>query len=118
PVGVLVDGRVVRGFPTPSGKLEFFSRTLADWGWPEYALPTYIESHIHPRRLAPDEMPLIATFRLPVQIHTRSGNAKWLDEIAHTNPLWIHPRDAERIGVKTGDPVRVETRTGHFVVNA
>ena len=44
-------------------------------------------------------MVLISTFRLPVQIHTRSGNAKWLDEIAHTNPLWIHratPRDRRR----------------------
>ena len=39
---------------------------------------------------------LISTFRLPVQIHTRSANAKWLDEIAHTNPLWIHPDDAAR----------------------
>src|SRR6266496_1817277 len=29
PVGVRVDGKVLRGFPTPSGKLEFFSRTLA-----------------------------------------------------------------------------------------
>src|SRR5207248_525106 len=34
-VGVRVDGEIKRGFPTPSGKLEFFSRTLADWGWPE-----------------------------------------------------------------------------------
>ena len=41
-----------------------------------------------------DQMPLISTFRLPVHIHTRSANAKWLDEIAHTNPLWLHPRDA------------------------
>src|SRR5204863_4374639 len=66
----------------------------------------------------PGEMPLIPTFRLPVQIHTRSANAKWLDEIAHTNPLWIHPSDAKRFGVRTGDLVRVETRIGHFVVKA
>ena len=118
PVGVLVDGRVLRGFPTPSGRLEFYSRTLADWGWPEYAIPTYIRSHVHPDALEPGEMPLIPTFRLPVQIHTRSANAKWLDEIAHTNPLWIHPTDAARIGVHTGDLVRVETHTGHFVVRA
>ena len=32
-----------------------------------------------------------------------SGNAKWLYEISHTNPLWIHPEDAERLGVETGD---------------
>ncbi len=117
-VGVLQEGRVVRGFPTPSGRLEFFSRTLADWGWPEYALPTYIESHVHPRILGPDRMPLISTFRLPVQIHTRSGNAKWLDEIAHTNPLWLHPRDAARLDVGTGELVRVETEIGFFVVKA
>jgi molydopterin dinucleotide binding protein len=116
--GVMVEGRVVRGFPTPSGRLEFYSSTLAQWGWPEYALPTYIRSHIHRDRLAADELPLIPTFRLPVHIHTRSANAKWLDEIAHTNPLWIHPTDAARLGVRTGDLVRVETAIGYFVVNA
>lgn len=118
PVGVNVDGRIVRGFPTPSGRLEFYSGTLAAWGWPEYALPTYIRSHVHPERLKPGEMPLISTFRLPMHVHTRSANAKWLDEIAHTNPLWIHPRDAARLGITTGDLLRVETRIGHFVVKA
>jgi len=53
-----------------------------------------------------------------VQIHTRSANAKWLNEIAHTNPVWLHPRDAGRIGVETGDLVRVETQIGHFVGKA
>jgi anaerobic selenocysteine-containing dehydrogenase len=118
PVGVEVDSRIVRGFPTPSGKLEFYSSTLAKWGWPEYALPGYIKSQIHPENLEEGEIPLIPTFRLPVQIHTRSANSKWLDEIAHTNPLWIHPRDAVGIGVRTGELVRVETRAGHFVVKA
>ncbi|HLJ74077.1 MAG TPA: molybdopterin dinucleotide binding domain-containing protein [Thermoanaerobaculia bacterium] len=116
--GVMIDGVVRRGFPTPSGKLEFFSPTLASWGWPEMAVPGYARSHVHPQNLKPGEMPLIPTFRLPVQVHTRSANSKWLDEIAHTNPLWIHPRDAKPIGVKTGDLVRVETRIGHFIVKA
>jgi anaerobic selenocysteine-containing dehydrogenase len=118
PVGVLMHGRIVRGFPTPSGRLEFWSRTLVDWGWPEYALPTYIKSHIHPDNLEPGQIPLISTFRLPVQIHTRSGNSKWLDEIAHTNPLWLHTGDAARMGVRSGDLVRVETVTGYFIVKA
>ncbi|HEV2912051.1 MAG TPA: molybdopterin-dependent oxidoreductase [Pyrinomonadaceae bacterium] len=116
--GVRVDGQYLRGFPTPSGRLEFYSRTLADWGWSEYALPVYIRSHVHPERLTEDQTVLISTFRLPVQIHTRSANAKWLDEIAHTNPLWIHPEMAARIDVRTGDAVRVETEIGHFVVRA
>lgn len=117
-VGVQIDGQILRGFPTPSGKLEFFSRTLAEWGWPEVAIPAYIRSHVHPENLAPDQTVLISTFRLAVQIHTRSSNAKWLNEIAHTNPLWLHPSFAERIGVRTGDLVRVETDIGHFVVRA
>src|SRR5207245_263131 len=49
-VGVKVDGEIKRGFPTPSGKLEFYSKTLADWGWHEYAIPTYIKSHVSPNR--------------------------------------------------------------------
>jgi anaerobic selenocysteine-containing dehydrogenase len=118
PAGVLQGGRVLHGFPTPSGKLEFYSSTLASWGWPEHALPGYIRSHVHPGSLKAGEIPLISTFRLPVQIHTRSGNAKWLNEIAHTNPLWLHPRDAESLGLATGDLCRVETRIGYFVVKA
>jgi anaerobic selenocysteine-containing dehydrogenase len=117
-VGVQVDEKILRGFPTPSGRLEFYSKTLADWGWHEYAIPAYIKSHVHRDNLNPDQTVLISTFRLPVQIHTRSANAKWLDEIAHTNPLWIHPSRARELKVKTGDLVRVETETGHFVLRA
>jgi anaerobic selenocysteine-containing dehydrogenase len=118
PVGVNVDGEILRGFPTPSGRLEFYSSTLAAWGWNEVALPTYVKSHVHPDNLGPEQQVLISTFRLPVHIHTRSANAKWLDEIAHTNPVWIHPSQAERIGVRTGELVRVETEIGHFVAKA
>ncbi|MGH9932836.1 MAG: molybdopterin-dependent oxidoreductase [Pyrinomonadaceae bacterium] len=117
-VGVRVGDEIKRGFPTPSGKLEFYSRTLADWGWPEFALPTYIKSHVHPDNLEADQTILISTFRLPVQIHTRSANAKWLDEIAHTNPLWIHTNHAAKLGVRTGDLLRVETEIGYYVVRA
>jgi anaerobic selenocysteine-containing dehydrogenase len=115
---VQVDDKILRGFPTPSGRLEFYSKTLADWGWPECAIPTYSKSHIHPERLDTGQMVLIPTFRVPVQIHTRSANAKWLDEIAHTNPLWINSKDAARIEVRTGDLLRVETEIGYFVVKA
>jgi anaerobic selenocysteine-containing dehydrogenase len=118
-VGIEVDGDIVRGFPTPSGRLEFWSRTLSEWGWPELALPTYVKSHVHPQNMDDDQMVLLSTFRLPVQIHTRSVNSKWLNEIAHTNPLWVHPKDAAALGgIRTGELVRVETGIGYFVVKA
>jgi anaerobic selenocysteine-containing dehydrogenase len=60
-------------------------------------------------------MVLLPTFRLPTLIHTRSGNAKWLQEISHTNPLWVHPADAERLGLGNGETARVSTRIGYFV---
>ena len=117
--GVDIEGETKVGFKTPSGKLEIFSTTMANWGWPEkeYVLPWPLKSHVHPDNIdrAAGEMLLLPNFRLPTLIHTRSANAKWLYELSHKNPVWIHPEDAERIGVKTGDSMVVETEIGHFV---
>jgi anaerobic selenocysteine-containing dehydrogenase len=116
-IGVEIDGRPHQGFPTPSRKLELFSKTLKDWKWPEEALPGYIRSHVHFSNVdrAKGEMVLLPTFRLPTLIHTRSGNAKWLYEISHTNPLWVHPEDAVRLRVGTGDLLKIATGIGWFV---
>jgi anaerobic selenocysteine-containing dehydrogenase len=116
-VGVEVDGQPMVGFPTPSRKLELYSKTLKDWKWPEYALPGYIRSHVHWSQMdrAKNEFLLLPTFRLPTLIHTRSGNAKWLYEISHSNPIWIHPRDAEQLGVRANDLVKISTEIGSFV---
>jgi len=113
----LADGERKAGFKTPSGRLEIYSTTLEEWGWPEHAVPDYIRSHVHWRDVdeAAGQMVLLPTFRLPTLVHTRTGNAKWLQEISHTNPLWVHPEDAERFRIRTGDIVRVRTAIGHFV---
>ncbi|WP_249226529.1 molybdopterin-dependent oxidoreductase [Alicyclobacillus mengziensis] len=127
--GIIVDGRAVKGFPTPSGRLEFFSTTLRDWGWPEYAIPIYprndrerdemvhIVSQVHHKTIDVNkgEYMLLPTFRLPTLIHSRTNGAKWLHETAHTNPVWINPVDAKRLGVKTGDEVRIATEIGSLV---
>jgi anaerobic selenocysteine-containing dehydrogenase len=117
--GVEVSGERLAGFKTPSGKLELFSSTMRDWGWPEkeYVLPWTLKSHVHPEEIDVNsgEMLLLPTFRLPTLIHTRSANAKWLYEISHKNPVWMHPDDAARTGVGTGDLIRVTTEIGYFV---
>ena len=119
-VGVEIDGVARAGFPTPSRRLEFFSGTLKEWRWPEQSVPGYVKSHVHPSEIdrARGEMVLLPTFRLPTLIHTRSGNSKWLNEISHTNPLWINPEDARRLEIATGDLLRVETAIGYFVDRA
>lgn len=127
--GIVVEGEAVKGFPTPSGKLEFFSTTLRDWGWPEYAIPIYprtdeeresmphIVSQVHFKTIdtANNEYILLPTFRLPTLIHTRTNGAKWLHEIAHANPVWVHPKDAAKLGVKTGDLLKIATEVGSIV---
>lgn len=118
-VGVLVDGLPKVGFDTPSRKLEFFSPTAHQWGWTEreYTIPWTLKSHVHPDHIRREkgEMVLLPNFRLPTLIHTRSANAKWLYEISHKNPVWMHPADAGRLRVQTGDLIRVDTEIGYFI---
>ena len=142
--GVMVDGQPVVGYNTPSRKLELFSKTMADWKWPEFALPEYYRSHIHrsahpaslgepsedfdpkymprvewPKDAHGDVYTLLPIFRLPNLIHTRSGNAKFLYEISHKNPLWVNPVDAKQLGgIRTGDLLKVHTEIGYFVLHA
>jgi anaerobic selenocysteine-containing dehydrogenase len=117
--GVVVDGVACAGFNTPSRKLEFYSRTMVDWGWPEHAVPWYVPGHVHWKDLnrAEGEFDLLPNFRLPTLIHTRSP-VKWLYEISHSNPLWISTPDARTFGIATGDLVKVRTRIGYFVTRA
>lgn len=111
------DGSVTTGWPTPSRRLEVYSTTMRDWGWPEQATPGYIRSHVSRDKidLEAGEMVLVPTFRLPTLIHTRSSNAKYLNEISNTHPLWLNSRDADRHGVSTDDLVRLTTEIGYFV---
>ena len=117
---------------------------MADWKWPEFALPEYYRSHIHrsahtasqgkpsddfdplytpvvqwPKDARGEVYTLLPIFRLPNLIHTRSGNAKLLYEISHKNPLWLNPVDAKKLGkVRTGDLLKVHTEIGYFVLHA
>ncbi|MGA9774645.1 MAG: molybdopterin-dependent oxidoreductase [Candidatus Dormiibacterota bacterium] len=110
-------GDATFGWLTPSRRLEIYSTTMRDFGWPDQAVPGYIESHVSRRRidLERGELVLVPTFRLPTLIHTRSGNAKYLNEISNTHPLWLNPDDAARHRLATGDLVRVRTKIGYFV---
>jgi anaerobic selenocysteine-containing dehydrogenase len=111
------DGSATAGWLTPSRKLEVYSTTMADWDWEQYATPGYIRSHVARSEidLAAGDLVLVPTFRLPTLIHTRSGNAKYLNEISNSHPLWLSSRDAARHGVGTDDLVRLSTAIGYLV---
>lgn len=135
-LGVREGEELVAGFATPSRKMEFFSKWLKDWGWPEYAVPIYpltekqrgemvhIVSHVHHQYMTEgNAFALNPIFRLPYNIHTRSVNAKWLMEISQNhNPLWINVKDAARLGFARGEPIKVRVvdtlsgkEAGYFV---
>jgi hypothetical protein len=116
-VGVEINGERFTGFPTPSRKLEIWSRSMKEHGWPEHTLPAWIKSHVHPDGVYSRQngMVLVPTFRLPTLIHTRTGAAKWLNEISNANPLWMHPSDMKARGLANGSLARVTTDIGYFV---
>ncbi|GMQ93576.1 MAG: molybdopterin-dependent oxidoreductase [Acidimicrobiia bacterium] len=116
--GIEIDGAKLQGFKTPSKKLEYYSKTMDDWGWHDETIPGYQKTHVYWRDMdmAGNERILLPIFRLPTLIHTRSGNAKYLYEISHGHPLWMNATDAEALGFQTTDLVRIETDSGHFVM--
>ncbi len=135
-IAVKKDGKFLVGWHTPTGHLEFYSKTFVEWNWPEYAIPIYpkddedrkklihITTHVHHSYIEEENaFVLNPIFRLPYNIHTRSVNAKWLMEISQNhNPVWIYEGDAKRLGIRRGDPIKVWVvdsltgiKTGYFV---
>ncbi|MHC1711277.1 MAG: DMSO/selenate family reductase complex A subunit [Solidesulfovibrio sp.] len=112
--------------PTPSGKIEIFSRRLWEIGhtWelgpgeaipalPEY-LPAW-EGVSDPLR---EKYPLQLFGQHSKQrTHSSYGNIPWLQEVA-PQQIWINPLDADARGIKHGDKVRVFNDRGVTVVQA
>jgi anaerobic selenocysteine-containing dehydrogenase len=125
----VVGGRIVAGYPTLSGKIETmytlywreFAPKPEGWRVNPYAVViyprndeearsmTHLVSQVHWRRIPkePGWLAAVNIMRNPLHIHARNPFSKYLFELAHKHPLWMNPVDAARIGVKTGDLVRV-----------
>ena len=103
------------GFPTPSGKCEFYSDTLARQGLDP--LPCYI-----PPREGPRSNPLLAqrfplAFVSPPSRHFLNSSFANLPRFlqAEGRPwLDMHPTDAHARGLKDGDRVRIFNDRGSF----
>ncbi len=101
------------GFKTPSGKLEVYSKALADIGAP--ALPAYVAVPEH--QDMDDHQFFLTTYKLSVHAPA-NPNSKWLLEITHDNPMLINRRVAEELGIKKGDEVQVSSAVGRLIAKA
>ena len=100
-----------RGFATPSGKFEIYSSIADQMGLEP--LPTYREP-----QLSPVSSPQIAK-QFPLILTTGARNnpffhseGRQLESLRRMNPdplVEIHPATAEKLGIKTGDWVWIET---------
>ena len=104
------------GFRTPTKKVELYSTILEQWGYDP--LPNYTEvpeSPVSNPELA-REYPfiLITGARIPVFFHSEHRMISSLRKM-HPDPIVeIHPEVADKIGVKNGEWVYIETPRGRI----
>jgi anaerobic selenocysteine-containing dehydrogenase len=113
-IGIKRNGKNCAGFPTGNRLINVRVDEWAQYGF--NPMPTFKRIPWH-ETMKEDEM-VLTTFKLNVHKQSRTAAVKWLAEIAHSNPAWINTQTAKKIGVKTGDLIRVESKVGHLVTKA
>lgn len=103
---------------TKTGKYNFKNPVAEERGIDP--LPDYkpIEEE-YPELVPDEEYPLILqNFRVLEHEHCSTFNVPHLMKLRGQNPVWINPLDAKKIGVKTGDPIIVESPWGKVKATA
>jgi DmsA/YnfE family anaerobic dimethyl sulfoxide reductase A subunit len=104
--------------PTPSGKIEIFSKRLHDLNKPETipAVPKYIQEWESPFGAEAQKYPLqLVGHHYLSRVHSTLENIDWLEE-AFPQRLFLNPADAAERKIRNGDPVRVWNDRGTTVV--
>ena len=102
---------------TPSGKIELYSEVVAK----------YRDKGLNPLPVLSDsdggidteEYPftMMSGARIPTALHTRTTKSSWLRSQTNDPALEINPADADKLGIREGDRVRVSTPTAEIVLN-
>ncbi|RPI01175.1 MAG: nitrate reductase [Calditrichaeota bacterium] len=92
-------------FPTPSGKIEFYSLQLAQAGFD--AVPKYTK----PPQPPPGYFRLLYG-RSPVHSFSRTQSNRILMDMMDENEVWINQDVAGRYGLKSGDYIRLKNQDG------
>ena len=115
-----MEGYEVKGFSTPSRKIEIYSETFEKAGFDP--LPTYREPDQSPSSASRlfQKYPLILTTgaRILYYTHGQHRNIQDLKEKCPEPFAEIHPKTANPFGVKDGDPIVVESSRGQIRVKA
>jgi thiosulfate reductase/polysulfide reductase chain A len=97
--------RESRKFPTPSGKIELYSQTLADYGHDPL-----------PRYTAPEKRPenyyRLNYGRGPAHTFGRTTNNPLLFELMPENAVWVNPLVANQWKLKNGEYVQLKNQHG------
>ena len=113
-----IGDKVYRGFPpdkvNKTGYFEIYSQIMAEHGLDP--LPTYYPNPEHAAMR--DDQAILTTYKVNVQVHSRTQNCKWLTEIYYENPAWINPDTAAAKGIEDGDMVRVASDLGELETKA
>ena len=111
-------------FETPSGKIEILSTTLAnikDWKMTQYgyeipSIPKWIEPFESLNHAKVKQFPFhMITPHPRWRTHSIFHNIPWLRE-TYQQEVTINTKDAERLGIKTGDIVEIWNERGKVVV--
>ncbi len=90
-------------FPTPSGKIELFSKRLED-----EKIPSFIP-YESPKKPEKGEFRLLFG-RTGYQTHGQTTNNPIISELMGTNCLWINTQAAKELGIKDGQEVQVSNK--------
>lgn len=139
-IGIMMNGKAVRGFTTPTRKFEIRSEFVKKIGMNEDCsqliadsgakgsnrnathegndvsineMPIFLQLPEH-ENLADNEL-IMTSFKWNVHNHGRTMNLKWLAEIVHTNPAWLNPKTAAKLGLKDGDWVELTSYHSQFL---
>jgi anaerobic dimethyl sulfoxide reductase subunit A len=106
--------------PTPSGKIEIYSQSIAEMRQPDVLppIPTYIDGWEGPGHLLGRRYPLLlVTCHSGRRIHSTFDNVPWLREL-EPHSVWMNPKDAQQRQVRDGEMVEVFNDIGSTVIKA
>lgn len=113
-VGIIKDGKPVRGFPTPNRVInvydEIFPEAAKAVGLPltdGNASPLAIWHEVPEHVDLPEDRFIFSTFKWNIHTQGRSGHWKYSAEIIHTNPVFMHPDTGRALDLSEGDEVKV-----------